>query len=233
MRYSAIADRLPGPMRRQVLHFESEIERAVAAFAQALPSQVPVLDAGAGECQYARYFGRQRYFAVDLGVGDTTWDYGRIDTVADLTSLPFGCGTFEAAVHIVTLEHVREPGCVVREIARTLAPHAPLLLIAPQEWEVHQAPHDFYRYTRYGLRYLLERAGMVDIQIVPVGGYFRLMARRLMNGLQFFAGGARWLAFIPAMLFLVPPALLMPLLDFLDRDRNFTLGYICTARKSA
>jgi hypothetical protein len=32
-------------------------------------------------------------------------------------------------------------------------------------------------------------------------------------------------------LLLVPPALLIPSLDFLDRDRNFTLGYICIARK--
>jgi len=83
------------------------------------------------------------------------------------------------------------------------------------------------------MRYLLERAGMVEIEIRPVGGYFRLLARRLLNGLQFFSGGVRWLGFIPAALLLVPPALLIPYLDFLDRDRNFTLGYICTAKKSS
>ena len=42
----------------------------------------------------------------------------------------------------------------------------------------------------------------------------------------------RWLLFVPAAILLVPPALILPFLDFLDRDRNFTLGYICTARKS-
>jgi len=60
-----------------------------------------------------------------------------------------------------------------------------------------------------------------------------LLARRLLNGLQFFTGGIRWLGFIPAAVLLVPPALLIPYLDFLDRDRNFTLGYICTAKKSS
>jgi hypothetical protein len=30
---------------------------------------------------------------------------------------------------------------------------------------------------------------------------------------------------------LVPPALILPFLDALDRERNFTAGYICTARK--
>ena len=131
----------------------------------------------------------------------------------------------------MTLEHVREPETVLREIARTLAPGAPLLSIVPHEWEVHQSPHDYFRFTRHGMAYLLERAGMGEIEIRPVGGYFRLLARRLLNGLQFFIGGVRWLGFIPAALILVPPALLIPFLDFLDKDRNFTLGYICTARK--
>jgi len=233
MSYSAIAGRLPRWLNRHVLHFEGAIEDAVAGFAASLPAGARVLDAGAGEVRHARYFGRQRYCGVDLAVGDSTWNYSLLDAVADLTRLPFGSGCFDAAIHIVTLEHVREPACVLREIARTLAPGAPLLVIVPHEWEVHQAPHDYFRFTRHGIEYLLERAGMAEIEIRPVGGYFRLLARRLLNGLQFFSGGIRWLGFIPAALLLVPPALLIPYLDFLDRDRNFTLGYICTAKKSS
>jgi SAM-dependent methyltransferase len=233
MKYSAMADRLPRPLRRHVLHFEAAIEDAVAAFAASLPAGARVLDAGAGEARHARCFTRQRYCGVDLAVGDRTWNYSRLDAVADLRRLPFASGCFDSAIHIVTLEHVREPESVLREIARTLAPAAPLLAIVPHEWEVHQAPHDYFRYTCHGMRYLLQRAGMVEIEIRPVGGYFRLLARRLLNGLQFFSGGIRWLGFIPAALLLVPPALLIPYLDFLDRDRNFTLGYICTAKKSS
>ena len=36
-----------------------------------------------------------------------------------------------------------------------------------------------------------------------------------------------------AAIFFVPPALLLPLLEPLDRRQNFTLGYICSARKPA
>ncbi|HWQ55858.1 MAG TPA: class I SAM-dependent methyltransferase [Bryobacteraceae bacterium] len=231
MRYSAIAGRLPRPLRRHILHFEAAIEDAVAAFAAELRPGARVLDAGAGEGQYAGHFKPHRYCGVDLAVGDAQWDYTRLDALADLTRLPFAPGTFAAAIHIVTLEHVREPGCVLAEIARALEPGGLLLVVAPHEWEVHQAPHDYFRYTRHGLAYLLEKAGLAPIAIQPVGGYFRLLARRLMNGLQFFSGGRRWFLFVPAALLLVPPALILPYLDFLDRDRNFTLGYICTARK--
>jgi SAM-dependent methyltransferase len=233
MSYTAALDHMPRWLSRHVLHFEAAIEEAVSGFAAALPAAARVLDAGAGEVRHARYFARQRYCGVDLAVGDRAWNYSRLDAVADLTHLPFASGCFDAAINIVTLEHVREPESVMREIARVLAPAAPLLAIVPHEWEVHQSPHDYFRYTRHGMAYLLERAGMVDIEIRPVGGYFRLLARRLLNGLQFFSGGMRWLGFIPAALLLVPPALLIPYLDFLDRDRNFTLGYICTARKSS
>ena len=34
-----------------------------------------------------------------------------------------------------------------------------------------------------------------------------------------------------AVLLAAPPALVLPLFDGLDREKNFTLGYICHARK--
>jgi SAM-dependent methyltransferase len=231
MRYSALAYRLPRPLRRHILHFEVEIEDAVAELARGLPERVRVLDAGAGEGRYARHFPLQRYCGVDLAVGDAAWDYSRLDAIADLAALPFRTGAFDAALSIVTIEHLREPASALAEMARVMAPGGRLLVAAPHEWEVHQAPHDYYRYTRYGMRYLLEKAGWEVREVRAAGGYFRLLARRLLNGLQFFSGGWRWVGFIPAAILLAPPALILPFLDFLDRERNFTVGYICTARK--
>ncbi|HMC58407.1 MAG TPA: class I SAM-dependent methyltransferase [Candidatus Solibacter sp.] len=231
MKYTGFAYRLPRPLRRHILHFEAEIEDAVEAFARQIPAGARVLDAGAGEGQYARHFTRHRYCGVDLAVGDALWNYSRLDVRADLTALPFRAGVFDRALHIVTIEHLPEPGRALAEIARSLKPGGLLLVAAPHEWEVHQAPHDYYRYTRYGLTYLLEKAGFEILEVRAAGGYFRLLSRRLLNGLQFFTGGARWLLFVPAAILLAPPALILPWLDGLDREKNFTLGYICTARK--
>ncbi len=231
--YTALAYRLPRSLRDYVLHFEGLIEGALETFAMQLPAGVRVLDAGAGESRHAAHFLKQRYIAVDLAVGDPGWNYRKLDCVADLEKLPFAPASFDAVLNIVTLEHLRNPAEALREMARVLRPGAPVLIAAPHEWEVHQSPHDFFRYTRYGLAHLLTAAGFTEIEITPAGGYFRLLSRRLLNGLQFFVGGARWLLFAPAAAVLVPLALLLPALDNLDRDKNFTLGYLCTAKRSS
>lgn len=227
MRYRAIRRRLPRKLYRRLLAFEAAIEDAVAAFAASLPPGVRVLDAGAGEGAYAAHFLRQRYVGVDLAVGDPGWDYSRLDVIADLAALPFPDGCFEACLNIVTLEHVREPARVLAEIRRVLMPGGRLLLAVPQEWEIHQAPHDYFRYTRYGLAYLLEQAGFRLESLEAAGGFFCLLARRLLNALQFFRGPA----FVLAALAVVPAALVLPWLDRLDRERDFTLGYLCTGVK--
>ncbi len=231
--HTAIAYRLPRFLRDHVLHFEAAIQNALVKFAASLPLGARVLDAGAGESRHAESFRAQRYFATDLAVGDPAWNYRKLDCVADLAALPFATASFDALLNIVTLEHLPDPAQALAEMARVLRPGAPILVAAPHEWEVHQSPHDYFRYTRHGLEHLLSEAGFQEIQITPAGGYFRLLSRRLLNGLQFFVGGSRWLLFLPAAALLVPPALLLPVLDRLDRDKNFTLGYLCTAKRSS
>ena len=226
-----MVNRLPRWVRRLILRFETQIEDRVADFGRSLPAGTRVLDAGAGECRYAREFSHCRYVAVDLAVGDADWDYSRLDGVADLARLPFRDGSFGAAINIVVLEHVRDPRAVLEELGRVLAPGARLLLAAPQEWGVHQAPHDYYRYTRPGLQWLLERAGFAGIEIEAGGGFFTLLGRRLLDSILYFQGGWRWLLFPPVAAVCGVLGVLLPMFDFLDPTRNTTLGYVCTARK--
>lgn len=226
--YDWLRDHLPAFARRYVMHFEAAIEDAVEKFARSLPEKARLLDAGAGEGNYKHYFAAQRYCGLDLGIGDREWNYSTLDVIGDLSGMPFRDATFEGCLNVVTLEHVKDPARVIREIGRALAPGGRFLLIVPFEWEEHQQPHDYFRFTRFGLAYMLDQAGFGEVLITPVGGFFRMMSRRMLSALQFFPGLS---IFIGAILF-VPPALLLPLLEPLDRRQNFTLGYICSARKS-
>ena len=223
---------LPSFLRRRLMIVESVIDSSVRSLADQIPNGTRVLDAGAGEAQYANHFSHCRYTAVDLAIGDYEWDYSGLDVIADLTSLPFPDGSFEFALNIVVLEHVPQPARALREMARVLQPGGRLLIVVPQQWEVHQGPNDFYRYTRYGVEWLLEQAGFSKPNVQPIGGYFTLLARRLLNSMNFFQQGLRWLVFpfVAAMSGFL--ALLLPGLDFLDREKNFTLAYVCVAEKS-
>jgi SAM-dependent methyltransferase len=231
MNPAELASYFPRPLRDQVLFFEGLIERELRRFVESLPAHARVLDAGAGEGRHAAMFAKQRYVGVDLAVGDTAWNYSHLDAVCDLCALPFRDGTFDAAINIVTLEHIHDPANALFEIGRALKPGGRILLAVPQDWEVHQAPHDYFRYTRYGIEHLLRQAGLQVLRVDAAGGYFRLLSRRLLNGIQFFKGGWRWILFLPAAACLGPPALLLPLFEPLDPEKNFTLGYICEAQR--
>lgn len=206
------------------------------------PPGARLLDAGSGEGQFRHYFDHTRYVGVDLAVGDTTWDYTGIDAQADLKQLPFPDGSFDAAVCIQTLEHVNEPKQVIGEIARTLRPGGRLYLAAPMMWHQHQKPHDFFRYTSFGFRYLLEQNGMRVVDMKPWGGYFwflsfnlQLMHDRLFPRPE---SDLLYLLMLPLVLpiqfffFLVLPILFF-YLDRLDPVKDHTLGWSVVAERES
>ncbi|MBI3858146.1 MAG: class I SAM-dependent methyltransferase [Planctomycetes bacterium] len=138
-----------------------------------------VLDAGAGECIYRPIFEGRRYTAVDRGVGERTWDYGKLDARADLERIPFAAGAFDFVLCTETLEHVARPALVLRELRRVLKPGGTLALTVPFLQPVHQAPHDYYRYTPSGLRHLLAEAGFNVVSLSAAGGFFTFLHLQL------------------------------------------------------
>ncbi len=223
---------LPDFFRRILDPFEALVSDRIKTFAASLPRNSLVLDAGAGECRYAPVFTGHRYVGLDNSVGDPSWDYSQLDTIGDLEQIPLHSAAFDAVISVVVLEHTREPSRVVAEMARVTRVGGKLFLVVPNQWEVHQAPNDFFRFTEHGVAHLVTSNGFEVKRIEPVGGFFWLMSRRSINGLTFFQGGLRWPIFIVLAPFL---GLLFPVLlyfaDSIDRRRDFTLGYICTAER--
>lgn len=149
---------------------------AVREFARGLPEGTRVLDAGAGEAHYAEMFRHCDYVTADWA--NSPHARGRrADIVASLTHLPVADASFGAVLSTEVLEHVAEPSIVLSELYRVLEPGGRLCLTTPFVWPLHEEPFDFYRYTAYALRHLLERAGFVDIDIAARQGYFSTLAQ--------------------------------------------------------
>ncbi|MFN8439601.1 MAG: methyltransferase domain-containing protein [Caldilineaceae bacterium] len=233
---------LPSFLRQRIEVNTYLMHHLLAEAAKMLPANAWVLDAGSGEGRFKPFFTHTHYIGVDLAIGDATWDYSALDAINTLEWLPFADNVFDAAVCTQVLEHLAEPEKVLREIQRVLKPGGILLLVAPQSWHEHQIPHDYFRYTSYGLRYLLGKTGYQVETMKPLGGYFWYLSFQLQQFTYWLFSRNHWLASTgllrnlakagAAILFeVILPLLLFPL-DSLDQVQEATLGHFCVARKN-
>ncbi len=217
------------------------MKRLMAQAQEEIPPGARVVDAGAGEGRFRNYFEHTRYIGIDWAASDASWDYGGLDAIGELTALPLASHTCDAAVCTQVLEHVPEPGAVLHELSRVLKVGGRLYLAAPQSWHQHQKPFDFFRYTSFGLRHLLNQSGLEVISLTPMGGYFwsLSMQLQLFNYWTFSKTRKSWqkwltwpLKALAAALTQIILPLLLFYLDRLDRVKDDTLGYVCVAMKA-
>lgn len=94
-----------------------------------------------------------------------------VDVQCDLTQrLPFGDAEFQTIVLADVLEHVPEPMTLWREMARVLAGDGTVVLNVPFLYCVHEAPHDYYRYTEFALQRFVSECGLKLVSLESVGG---------------------------------------------------------------
>jgi SAM-dependent methyltransferase len=86
------------------------------------------------------------------------------DLVCDLHDIPLPDGSFDAIFCTGTLEHVRDPERVGREILRLLRPGGVAHLDVPFMQGFHADPNDFQRWTLPGLRLFGQRLGFEDLR---------------------------------------------------------------------
>lgn len=219
------------------------ITRFVEDVARGLPPRSRLLDAGAGECVYARFFSRVRYVSIDLAMGESAWNYRNLDCVGTLNRLPFRDESFDAVLCTETLEHVEWPRECVEEFFRVLKPGGRLFLTVPMAIPEHQTPYDFFRYTSYGLKSICGQAGFARIEVAPFGGLFTRLACELPQMLSVFPPSGvkarrlepKGLPFLPiklALLIAIRLAQMVLLaIDRFDRVKNYPVGWRVTAWK--
>jgi SAM-dependent methyltransferase len=211
------------------------VTSAVEAFASDLPAGAHVLDAGAGSAPYRSLFAHCRYETQDWthsphGAGRTA------DIVADLAALPIASDTYDAVVFTEVLEHVSDPASVLEELGRVVRPGGRLLVTVPFVGELHEEPHDYYRFTSHGLSSLLSDAGFRIEELRPVGGWFSTLAQvlrhqALSTGCPGQSSGVlRRLLAVGSLLVSRTLWTLAPRLDQqFDQRRALPLGWIATA----
>jgi SAM-dependent methyltransferase len=214
---------------------ESPLERPlIAGFvrsaAAAIPAGARVLDAGAGEAPYRELFTHADYVTTDWTLSPHP-GARQADVIAPLYELPLEDASFDHVLCTQVLEHVEDPLRVLSELCRVLRPGGRLWLTVPFVGELHEEPHDYFRYTPYALTSLCERAGLATVEVEPLSGYYTTIAQLLRHcgpatgvtaergdlPLRLLAGALRAVARVVTRL------------DRLDRRRALPLGYGCRA----
>jgi len=193
-------------------------------------------DLGCGEASYRVFFLKHatRYIGVDWA---ESFHQTKAEIIADLNApLPIEDDVADTVVSLSVLEHLCEPKNMLDEAFRILKPNGCIVLQVPWQWWVHEAPNDFFRYTPYGLEYMFEKAGFINISVEPQAGFFTTMVLKANYFSCRFIRGPKPLKYIIAGLFLpfwTLGQLIAPLMDKLDRDWGAeTTGYYVTAQKA-
>ncbi len=119
-----------------------------------------VLDVGCGRKPYRTFIPAERYVGLDID-SPATRALGAADVLYDGQRFPFPDASFDSVLCSQVFEHVFTPEEFLCEIRRVLRPGGLLVLTVPFVWDEHEQPHDFARYSSFGLRSLLERNGFM------------------------------------------------------------------------
>lgn len=149
-------------------------------------------------CGKAPLFGvYRRYVAEVVWVdwADSLHPNPYLDLEVDLNGpLPFASGAFDTVILSDVLEHIQRPEHLFLEIARILAPRGRILMNVPFLYQIHEGPHDYYRYTEFALRRFADICGLHVIVLQPLGGSPEVFADMLAKHVQRIPAAGRYLA---------------------------------------
>ncbi len=115
-----------------------------------------VLDLGSGGSSYGSFFPNR--ITVDIDPKRNP------DIVADAQKLPFKDGEFSFVLCTEMLEHTLNPFKVEEELRRVMAKGGTLILSTRFVYPLHDAPHDYWRFTKYGLTKLFEAWEIIELR---------------------------------------------------------------------
>jgi SAM-dependent methyltransferase len=158
--------------------------------------------------------------------------------MANICTIPFGNAVADAVICTEVLEHVYCTNQALMEFHRILKPGGYLVLTVPLVGGVHQKV-DFYRWTDQGLRHILERHDFDIVSMGKRGGVFSCIGRlfhvvpyQLFGPFEKEQGILRNILYLFFALLTFPIPWLFSFFDFLDKKKNFTLGYALIVQKN-
>jgi SAM-dependent methyltransferase len=192
-----------------------------------------VLDVGCGNKPYISFFNKIESY---IGCDHMQSSLQLVDVICPATELIFDDNSFDTVFCTQTLEHIADHHRAFSEINRVLKPGGYFIFSVPFTWELHEEPFDYFRFTKYGIRFLIDKFGFEQIEMIPNGGKWAALGQIRINVIwSIFRNKltlAKWHRFFlrfSGCLILLNAFYL--LLDKWEQDDLLSLNYVCVARK--
>jgi SAM-dependent methyltransferase len=147
---------------------EEFIAESFAAFGK----KKRLLDLGCGVKPFLSVYGKYCETSIGIDVAHSPHGTNKVDVIYDGKIIPFPDAEFDYVLCTEVMEHDPEPKDFLKEIQRVLKPGGILIMTVPFMVPLHEDPYDFYRYTKYGLKHLIETTGYSEHHIRPFSEYF-------------------------------------------------------------
>lgn len=155
-----------------------------------IPAGNKILDAGSGEQQFKKFCSHLDYVSQDFagynpedlpfGLQMQQWDYGQLDIISDIASIPVPDLSFDVVMCTEVFEHIINPREALSEFSRVLKKEGILILTAPFCSLTHFAPFHYYSgFNKYFYELELRKNGFEIIEITTNGNYFEYLAQEI------------------------------------------------------
>lgn len=169
-----------------------------------------VLDAGAGRLAWRSLL---RAKAATYIASDTFLSHPELAFLCDVQGgIPLRDASVDTIFCCSVMEHTPQPWRILPEFRRVLRPGGNIILSVPFLYHLHGGPHDYFRFTRFGVEQLAAAAGLDVIEISTAGG----LAHSICQALSMLATACLWTPRAPTIA-PVPARCLALLAGFLDR----------------
>jgi SAM-dependent methyltransferase len=189
-----------------------------------------LIDIGCGTKPYQELVAP--YITEHIGVDHekTLHDQSNIDLFGTAYEIPSEDNFFDSALCTAVLEHLEEPELALKECHRVLKPGGVAIYSVPFIWHLHEEPRDFYRFSKYGLKYLFEKTGFEIIEIKALSGFWVTFGQLFVYNLyRFNRSIVKWTHIIDIIGLLIQA--LAYALDRVDRTERWTWMYMVVAKK--
>jgi len=189
-----------------------------------------LIDIGCGSKPYKNILSPYVTDHVGLDQTSTLHDKKNIDLFGNAYEIPVNDESFDSAICTSVLEHLEEPEKAIRECYRILKPGGFAIYTIPFIWHLHEEPRDFYRFSKYGIRYLFEKVGFEVCELRALSGFWVTFGQLLVyNIYRLNRGPLRWFGIITFMGLLIQG--LAFLMEKIDKTEQWTSDYLVEVRK--